>query len=98
MCEKCAEIDEKVERYRSLASRLLDSSTIEGIEALITELLAASSRARRIRPPQLAAIPSANVKGCGRRRGSQGRVVDIGKRGIHRAHSGSPAFAARAAT
>jgi hypothetical protein len=40
MCENCVEIDGKVERYRSLASRLLDSSMIEGIEALIAELLA----------------------------------------------------------
>lgn len=40
MCEKCVEIDEKVDRYRSLASRILDSLTIEGIEALIAELLA----------------------------------------------------------
>ena len=40
MCEKCVEIDEKVEHYRSLASRLLDSATIKGIEALIADLLA----------------------------------------------------------
>jgi hypothetical protein len=40
MCEKCVEIDEKVEHYRSLASRLLDGATIKGIVALIADLLA----------------------------------------------------------
>ena len=41
MCEKCIEIDEKVEHYRSLASRVLDGATmIKGIEALIADLLA----------------------------------------------------------
>jgi hypothetical protein len=40
MCEKCAEIDEKVEHYRSLASRVLDDAMIKGMEALIADLLA----------------------------------------------------------
>ena len=40
MCEKCVEIDEKVEHYRSLASRVLDGAMIKGIEALIADLLA----------------------------------------------------------
>jgi hypothetical protein len=44
MCEKCVEIDEKVEHYRSLASRLLDGATIKGIEALIADLLALKER------------------------------------------------------
>ena len=39
MCEKCVEIDEKVEHYRSLASRLSDSATIKGIEALMADFL-----------------------------------------------------------
>jgi hypothetical protein len=47
MCEKCIEIDEKVERYRSLASRLLDGATIKGIEALIADL-----RRKKNRPSQ----------------------------------------------
>lgn len=40
MCAKCVAIDEKVERYRFLASRILDSSTIERIESLVADLLA----------------------------------------------------------
>ena len=40
MCEKCVEIDEKVEHYRSLAARVLDGAMIKGIEALIADLLA----------------------------------------------------------
>ena len=40
MCEKCVEIDEKIERYGHLASRLLDSSMIEAIEAAIVDVLA----------------------------------------------------------
>jgi hypothetical protein len=43
----------------------------------------------RPHPPQLQML---DLKGCGRRRGSQGRVVDTGNEGMRRDHSGNPAF------
>jgi hypothetical protein len=40
MCEKCNQIDEKIEHYRELISRVTDQLTTEGIAGLIAELLA----------------------------------------------------------
>jgi hypothetical protein len=40
MCDKCTEIDEKIAHYRTLSQRILDSSTLERIEALVADLLA----------------------------------------------------------
>jgi hypothetical protein len=40
MCEKCTEIDQKIDHYRVLAARLLDQLTLERIEVLIADLLA----------------------------------------------------------
>jgi len=40
MCEKCVEIDGKVERYRRLSSGLTDEATLDGIKKLITQLKA----------------------------------------------------------
>jgi hypothetical protein len=38
MCDKCIEIDEKIEHYQSLAARLLDPLTNERIAELIADL------------------------------------------------------------
>jgi hypothetical protein len=38
MCEKCREIDAKVEHYRQLAERLTDRQTLDGIRRIIDEL------------------------------------------------------------
>ena len=38
MCEKCIEIDKKIQHYREIASRLFDEQTIDGIGRLIAEL------------------------------------------------------------
>jgi hypothetical protein len=35
MCEKCVEFDERIARYRSLAGRLTDQVTLDGIARLI---------------------------------------------------------------
>lgn len=40
MCEKCVEIDAKIERYRMVQSRILDRIAVDGIANLIAELLA----------------------------------------------------------
>ena len=40
MCEKCAEIDEKIEHYRALLSHVADQLASEGIAQLIADLLA----------------------------------------------------------
>ena len=55
MCDKCVELDRKIEHYRLLASRVTDQPTIDGIKKLIERMqaqkLAASSRASEVRPP-----------------------------------------------
>ena len=38
MCDKCVELDKKIERYRRLSSSLADQITIDRIKALIDEL------------------------------------------------------------
>jgi hypothetical protein len=38
MCEKCAELDERIERYRRISSSINDQLTIDRIKALIEEL------------------------------------------------------------
>ena len=40
MCEKCTELDAKIEHYRRLSSRLTDQPTLEGIEKLIEQMKA----------------------------------------------------------
>jgi len=40
MCEKCAELDERIERYRRVSSSINDQLTIDRIKALIEELQA----------------------------------------------------------
>jgi hypothetical protein len=40
MCDKCVEINEKIEHYRDIAARLSDSLTIERIAELIAKLVA----------------------------------------------------------
>ena len=37
MCEKCVEIDNKVDHYRWLAKQLNDKRTIQGIDELIQQ-------------------------------------------------------------
>jgi hypothetical protein len=38
MCEKCAELDERIRRYRRVSSSVSDQLTIDRIKALIEEL------------------------------------------------------------
>ena len=38
MCDKCTELDVKIERYRRIAFSINDQLTIDRIEALIAEL------------------------------------------------------------
>jgi hypothetical protein len=40
MCEKCVELDSKIEHYRLLASRLTDQSILDGIKQLIKRMQA----------------------------------------------------------
>jgi beta-phosphoglucomutase-like phosphatase (HAD superfamily) len=40
MCDKCDEIDKKMEHHRLLASRLTDQPTIDGIKELIERMQA----------------------------------------------------------
>jgi hypothetical protein len=60
MCDKCVEIDQKIEHYRSIASRLADQLTKERIAELIADLLAQKSALHpeqdQCEPPELAAF------------------------------------------
>jgi hypothetical protein len=38
MCEKCFEIDERIERYQRLSSRITDQPTLDGIKELIEQM------------------------------------------------------------
>jgi hypothetical protein len=38
MCDKCVELDGKIEHYRKLASAISDRQTLEGLVHLIKEL------------------------------------------------------------
>jgi hypothetical protein len=38
MCDKCVELDGKIEHYRSIASKMTDPQTIDGIKALIERM------------------------------------------------------------
>jgi len=40
MCEKCLELDEKIEGYERLASKIDDQRTLDGIKELIERLKA----------------------------------------------------------
>jgi hypothetical protein len=40
MCEKCTELDKKIEHYRQLSTWVLDQRTQEGIAILITKYCA----------------------------------------------------------
>jgi len=40
MCDKCQELDKKIERYRHLMTRINDQLAREGIEKLIEEMQA----------------------------------------------------------
>jgi hypothetical protein len=37
MCEKCQDLDKKIERYRMIITRVLDPQLVEGIGRLIKE-------------------------------------------------------------
>jgi hypothetical protein len=40
MCEKCAELDSKIEHYRFMASRITDQAMHDGIKELIEQMQA----------------------------------------------------------
>jgi hypothetical protein len=40
MCEKCAELDSKIEHYQRMASRITDQRTLDGIKKLVEQMKA----------------------------------------------------------
>ncbi|HLG84313.1 MAG TPA: hypothetical protein VKY22_25170 [Bradyrhizobium sp.] len=40
MCDKCIDLDNKIEHYKAIQSRITDKITLDGIAELIAELLA----------------------------------------------------------
>jgi hypothetical protein len=49
MCEKCVELDGKIEHYRGIASRITDEAMIRGIKVLIE---GAKARKAALHPEQ----------------------------------------------
>ena len=47
MCEKCVELDGKIEHYRDIASRITDEAMIRGIKVLIERAKARRRRSTR---------------------------------------------------
>jgi hypothetical protein len=44
MCEKCAELDRRIDRYRRIASSITDQLTVDGISQLIKDLAAEKAK------------------------------------------------------
>jgi hypothetical protein len=40
MCEKCVELDGKIERYQRMASKITDQAMLDGIKGLIEQMRA----------------------------------------------------------
>jgi beta-phosphoglucomutase-like phosphatase (HAD superfamily) len=40
MCDKCVELDSKIEHYQHMASRITDQATLDGIKELIERMQA----------------------------------------------------------
>jgi hypothetical protein len=40
MCEKCRELDDRIEHYQQIAKNVLDERTADGIKSLVGELKA----------------------------------------------------------
>ena len=40
MCDKCVELDGKIEHYQRMASRITDQPTLDGIKELIARMMA----------------------------------------------------------
>jgi hypothetical protein len=53
MCEKCLEIDEKIERYRSILRSIRDEATVDGAEKLIADLEAQKAALHPERSPKV---------------------------------------------
>ena len=52
MCEKCAELSNKIEHYRFIASRMTDQPTLDGIRKLIERLQAQKAALHPEQPEQ----------------------------------------------
>jgi hypothetical protein len=48
MCDKCAELDKKIERYRKLGTAISDRLTLDGIKAMIEDLQAQKDALHRL--------------------------------------------------
>jgi hypothetical protein len=51
MCEKCVEIDKKIERYRNILRSIRDEATVDGAEKLIADLEAQKAALHPERSP-----------------------------------------------
>jgi hypothetical protein len=53
MCEKCVEIDKKIERYRSILRSIREEATVEGAEKLIADPAAQKAALHLERSPKV---------------------------------------------
>jgi hypothetical protein len=51
MCDKCLELDAKVERYRAIRSRITDRFAVQGLTELIAEAQAKQAELHRATEP-----------------------------------------------
>ena len=84
MCEKCAQLNEKIVHCKALSKHITDQLTLDGIAILIGQYEAPEARAAsqpRVRPPQLAAsfIPMSLIGPCETCRGGLAMSVHRGK-------------------
>ena len=47
MCDKCVELDKRIAHYQTLALRVMDPPTVEGINKLINEMQARKAALHR---------------------------------------------------
>jgi hypothetical protein len=67
MCDKCTELDGKIEHYERISASISDQLAIDRIKELVERLKAQKAALRpeqRVRPPQLAAYRSCNGWRC----------------------------------
>jgi hypothetical protein len=60
MCEKCNDLDQKIERYREMASRVNDQMTTKGIDELVAELIAKKAELHPEQKEQAVSVLSAS--------------------------------------
>ena len=62
MCDKCEELDKKIEHYRQLAARVRDPLLTEGVDKIIEEMEAQKRHSTRSNKSKAASIGRVSVR------------------------------------